>query len=252
MLISCAYRLCPYRKPRPCRSSGMLVFVQDSAVPFASSYVEPGDLGGFPASVDPEVLGEEFDELAGLLAPVFARRDLRSNAMAYVRGLLEPRGAGNCLQLAQAAGREWPYCLQRLLGRSMWDEVPRGRSTRLHRRAPGRGRGDDLRRDRAAEEGHGDRGDRTAVHRYGRAHRERDCRRLHHVRHRVRPRPDRPGAVRTQALVHRLGADGAGRLPARPRLHDQAAVRQNAGRTRPRRRDQPAMGDWRRGLRAQQ
>jgi SRSO17 transposase len=74
------------------------------------------------ASVDPDVLGKEFDELAGLLAPVFARRDLRSNAMAYVRGLLEPGAAGNCWQLAEAAGHARPYRLQRLLGRAVWDE----------------------------------------------------------------------------------------------------------------------------------
>jgi SRSO17 transposase len=68
------------------------------------------------------VLGEKFDELAGLLAPVFVRRDLRSNAMAYVRGLLEAGVAGNCWQLAEAAGYARPYRLQRLLGRAVWDE----------------------------------------------------------------------------------------------------------------------------------
>ena len=36
-----------------------------------------------------------FAELAGLLAPVFSRHDLRPNAMAYVRGLLMPGVAGN-------------------------------------------------------------------------------------------------------------------------------------------------------------
>jgi SRSO17 transposase len=72
--------------------------------------------------IDPEVLGETFDELAGLLAPVFACRDLRSNAMAYVRGLLDPGVEGNCRQLAEAVGHARPYRLQRLLGRSLWDE----------------------------------------------------------------------------------------------------------------------------------
>jgi SRSO17 transposase len=79
-------------------------------------------LAACAATVDPEALGTGFDELAGLLAPVFARRDLRSSAMAYVRGLLEPGVAGNCWQLAQAAGHTRPYRLQRLLGRSVWDE----------------------------------------------------------------------------------------------------------------------------------
>ena len=42
------------------------------------------------------MFGEKFAEPTGLLAPVFVRRDLRSNAMAYVRELLEPGVAGNC------------------------------------------------------------------------------------------------------------------------------------------------------------
>ena len=63
-----------------------------------------------------------FAELAGLLAPVFARRDLRSNAQAYVRALLVPGVAGNCWALAQAVGHARPYRLQHLLSGAVWDE----------------------------------------------------------------------------------------------------------------------------------
>ena len=61
-------------------------------------------------------------ELARLLAPDFPRCDLRSNAMAYVRGLLTPGVAGNCWALAQAIGHARPYRLQHLLSGAVWDE----------------------------------------------------------------------------------------------------------------------------------
>lgn len=61
-------------------------------------------------------------ELSGLVAPLFSRRDLRSNAAAYMRGLLCPGVAGNCWALAQAAGHPRPYRLQHLLSGAVWDE----------------------------------------------------------------------------------------------------------------------------------
>jgi SRSO17 transposase len=63
-----------------------------------------------------------FAELASLLEPVFSRRDLRSNAMAYLRALLMPGVSGNCWALAQAVGHERPCRLQHLLSGAMWDE----------------------------------------------------------------------------------------------------------------------------------
>lgn len=69
--------------------------------------------GGFEA---------RFAELAGLLAPVFSRCDLRSNAMAYLRALLMPGVSGNCWALAQAVGHDRPYRLQHLLSGAVWDE----------------------------------------------------------------------------------------------------------------------------------
>jgi SRSO17 transposase len=61
-------------------------------------------------------------ELAERLAPVFSRRDLRSNAEAYVRALLMPGVSGNCWALAQAIGHERPHRLQHLLSGAVWDE----------------------------------------------------------------------------------------------------------------------------------
>ena len=63
-----------------------------------------------------------FAELAGVLAPVFSRCDLRSNAEAYVRALLMPGVSGNCWALAQVVGHERPYRLQHLLSGAVWDE----------------------------------------------------------------------------------------------------------------------------------
>jgi SRSO17 transposase len=69
--------------------------------------------GGFEA---------RFAELASLLEAVFSRRDLRSNAMGYLRALLMPGVSGNCWALAQAAGYARPYRFQHLLSGAVWDE----------------------------------------------------------------------------------------------------------------------------------
>lgn len=63
-----------------------------------------------------------FAELAADLAPLCRRRDLRADALLYLRGLLMPGVAGNCWSLAQAVGLERPYRLQHLLERASWDE----------------------------------------------------------------------------------------------------------------------------------
>jgi SRSO17 transposase len=73
-------------------------------------------------SVDSAVLWEKFDQLVRLLAPLFTRRDLRSNAADYLRGLLMPGVAGNCWALAEALGHTRPDRLQHLLSGSVWDE----------------------------------------------------------------------------------------------------------------------------------
>jgi len=62
-----------------------------------------------------------FDELAGRLAPRFARRDLRRRAVGYPRGLMSRVERKNSWQLAEAAGDATPHGLQRLLGRARWD-----------------------------------------------------------------------------------------------------------------------------------
>ena len=73
-------------------------------------------------SVDPDPVDVVFGALAAGLAPASARRDLRANALLYVRGLLMPQVAGNCWSLAEAVGLDRPYRLQHLLERASWDE----------------------------------------------------------------------------------------------------------------------------------
>jgi SRSO17 transposase len=80
------------------------------------------DWAACAVSVDPEPVDVVFGELAGDLAPVCRRRDLRANALLYVRGLLMPGVAGNCWSLAEAVGLDRPYRLQHLLERASWDE----------------------------------------------------------------------------------------------------------------------------------
>jgi SRSO17 transposase len=74
------------------------------------------------ASVEAGFFAEHVAELAGLLAPYFSRRDLRSNAMAYVRGLPSPGVSGNCWAIAEAVGHARPHRLQHLLSGAVWDE----------------------------------------------------------------------------------------------------------------------------------
>jgi SRSO17 transposase len=61
------------------------------------------------------------DELAGRLAPRFARVEARRRASAYLRGLLAPLGRKNGWQLAEAAGDRTPDGVQDFLSRMRWD-----------------------------------------------------------------------------------------------------------------------------------
>jgi len=61
------------------------------------------------------------DELAGRLAPRFARVEPRRRLLAYLRGLLAPLGRKNGWQLAEAAGDATPDGMQDFLGRMRWD-----------------------------------------------------------------------------------------------------------------------------------
>jgi SRSO17 transposase len=74
------------------------------------------------ARVEVAAFEAHLTELSGLVASCFARRDLRSNASTYIRGLLIPGTAGNCRAIAQAAGHARPYRLQHLLSGAVWDE----------------------------------------------------------------------------------------------------------------------------------
>ena len=80
------------------------------------------DWAACAVSVDPDPVDAIFAELAAGLAPTCGRRDLRANALLYVRGLLMPGVAGNCWSLAEAVGLDRPHRLQHLLDRASWDE----------------------------------------------------------------------------------------------------------------------------------
>lgn len=66
---------------------------------------------------------EKFDELAAGLAPLFARREPRAHALAYLRGLLADLPRKNCWTMAEHAGQPRAFGLQRLLYQAAWDEA---------------------------------------------------------------------------------------------------------------------------------
>jgi SRSO17 transposase len=60
-------------------------------------------------------------DLAGRLAPHFARSEPRQRVMVYVRGLLSSVERKNSWQLAEVSGDATPYGFQYLLGRADWE-----------------------------------------------------------------------------------------------------------------------------------
>jgi len=54
------------------------------------------------------------------IGPLFARSDARSQALAYLAGLLSPAERKNSWQLAEICGQPNPYGFQHLLGRADW------------------------------------------------------------------------------------------------------------------------------------
>lgn len=60
-------------------------------------------------------------EIARRIAPVFARSETRTRAMAYLAGLLSPAERKNSWQLAEITGDAHPYGFQHLLGRADWN-----------------------------------------------------------------------------------------------------------------------------------
>lgn len=62
-----------------------------------------------------------FDRLVDEVGGCFKRRDLRSRAAAYIRGLLGPVKRKNGWQLAEHLGDATPHGIQRLLDRASWD-----------------------------------------------------------------------------------------------------------------------------------
>ncbi|WP_374227363.1 IS701 family transposase [Streptomyces sp. AC512_CC834] len=80
------------------------------------------DQAASAVSIDPSLFQEKFDEVEAELAPLFARREPRAHAVAYVRGLLADLPRKNCWTLAEHAGRTRAFGMQRLLYQAVWDE----------------------------------------------------------------------------------------------------------------------------------
>ncbi|MFB7329734.1 IS701 family transposase [Streptomyces sp. NPDC056190] len=80
------------------------------------------DQAASAVSIDPSLFQEKFDELAAELAPLFARREPRAHAAAYVRGLLADLPRKNCWTVAEQAGATRAFGMQRLLYQAVWDE----------------------------------------------------------------------------------------------------------------------------------
>jgi SRSO17 transposase len=63
----------------------------------------------------------EWDEIQQRIGPRFARSEQRQRVRRYVDGLLSPVERKNGWQLAEHAGEERPYGMQRLLAGAKWD-----------------------------------------------------------------------------------------------------------------------------------
>ena len=143
--------------------------------------------------------GQQLDAVARRIGARFARSETRDRVRSYLVGLLSPVQRKNSWQVAEQIGEDAPYGVQHLLGRSDWD--------------PDEVR-DDLRAyvvenlgDRDAvlildetgflKKGTHSAGRGAAVHRHGRADRERPGRRVPGLR-----------------LAARRGVPGQGPVPA--------------------------------------
>ncbi|MGX4695479.1 hypothetical protein [Streptomyces sp. JNUCC 63] len=80
------------------------------------------DQAASAVSIDPSLFQEKFDDLAAELAPLFARREPRAHAAAYIRGLLADLPRKNCWTVAEQAGATRAFGMQRLLYQAVWDE----------------------------------------------------------------------------------------------------------------------------------
>jgi len=81
---------------------------------------EPTDLRPLDAQ-DVQVWNLYWGDVARRIGPAFARAEARTQAMAYLGGLLSAVERKNSWQLAEITGAPNPYGLQHLLGRADWD-----------------------------------------------------------------------------------------------------------------------------------
>ena len=73
---------------------------------------------------------EKRNELTGLLAAHFTRREPVQQAGKYIDGLMSDLPDKNCWSLAQHAGDAAPDKMQRLLERAAWDQPAAMRTVR--------------------------------------------------------------------------------------------------------------------------
>lgn len=64
----------------------------------------------------------EFERLNQRIVPYFKRIETQRHVKEYLRGLLSPIERKNGWQIAEQAGKENPYAIQHLLGRSVWQD----------------------------------------------------------------------------------------------------------------------------------
>ncbi len=64
---------------------------------------------------------KEKEELERRISTCFVRSEVRERAGHYLEALVSPIGRKNCWQMAEEAGEENPYGMQRLLRKARWD-----------------------------------------------------------------------------------------------------------------------------------
>ncbi len=78
-------------------------------------------MGMETGKIAPLLLLPGIDGVMERISHCFARTEVKLNARLYLKSLLDHVDRKNCWQLAEAAGRDNPYGLQRLLCKARWD-----------------------------------------------------------------------------------------------------------------------------------
>src|SRR5688572_162151 len=81
-------------------------------------------------SVDPDRWRQVFEDGFAVVAGRFGRREPRTTAKAFVKGLLSPVERKTCWSVAEQAGYAGPASMQRLLRTAAWDADAAGADVR--------------------------------------------------------------------------------------------------------------------------